>query len=43
MKSTSWGADSRSAGQEILIHLRNPNVHYRIQKSLSLDLPLAVL
>jgi hypothetical protein len=32
-RASPWKSDSRSAGQEIALHLWNPKVHYRIQKS----------
>jgi hypothetical protein len=37
-QSPSWEADSRPASQEILRHLWNTKVHYRVQNSTPLDL-----
>jgi len=35
--SPSWGANSRSASQDISCHLRNLKIYYHIHKRLSLD------
>jgi hypothetical protein len=38
--SFPWQANSRSASQEIINHLWNPNVHYRVRNS---PTPLPIL